>query len=225
MMINLNFPTLTDRYRLQCPGPEWVGDLLDGAFEEPQDLFTPASFEDFQPLYGRPTFAPPAAPLAPAPAAAPKKGYNSQKAVDFALSLRGRRSDSLHEASRTFWNPTGFHSPGTNLNDNNCANFVSGVLRKGGGLSKHQTGVKQLEEQLVTDGWTQVPEGQAPRPGDVWVCNDRLHVELVAEVDGRGGVKTVGSNNRTVDGESGQWVGLRTKPEGTGFYMTPGRPS
>ena len=160
-----------------------------------------------------------AAPRPPAPRGA---GYDPNAAVDLAKGLKRKRSDELHltpELGRFYWNPSGFHAPGTDLNDNNCANFVSAILRKTGGLDRktHKTSVPDLEKELLAQGWT-VVQGQ-PKPGDVWMGDDRSHVELVSRLkDGK--VYAWGTNGqRLPDGSVGQAVSENVVKDG--FYLTP----
>lgn len=152
---------------------------------------------------------------------AKKIDYHPGAAVKFARSLEGERSDEVHLKSGVFWNPADFHAAGDNLNDRNCADFVSGLLQKGGGLSRHRSSVPQLEMQLEHDGWSRRPEGAAPNPGDVWISNKRGHVEMVDHVDRRGQVYTIGANNRRDVSGPGQWISVHAKKEGSGFYLTP----
>ena len=156
---------------------------------------------------------------------APGKSVSSYKpegAIKFAQSLRGLRSDQVHLKSGFFWDPAGFHAKGENLNDRNCADFVSGVLQKAGGLTRHRSSVPQLEMQLEHDGWNRREQGAAPKPGDVWISNKRGHVELVDHVDKQGKVWTIGSNNRRdpVEGP-GQWISSHPKAAGSGFFLSP----
>ena len=74
---------------------------------------------------------------------------------------------------------------------NNCADFVSAVLKNSGKLQSGSANVTALEGRLAQEGWRPVPAGQA-KPGDVWIAHSRGHVELVAA---EGGTKTIGSTN------------------------------
>lgn len=109
-------------------------------------------------------------------------------------------------------------------NHKNCAMFVSSVLYEGKGISKKHSGVEQLELQLHEDGWRQLPEGQEPKKGDVWICTERTHVEMVNSVK-NGKVELIGArgprDTGTADNGVGQTV-VTADPPGKGFYMTPG---
>jgi len=100
----------------------------------------------------------------------------------------------------------------------NCADFVSSVLKDTGGLDKHEIRVKDLEKELVKEHYKQVKAGKA-QPGDVWIANDRSHTELVT---GAGGTRTIGSNNY----ETGhQRIFERDKDPATGVYYHRNNPS
>lgn len=65
------------------------------------------------------------------------------------------------------------------------------ALQDSGRLRGHQNGVRGLENEMLREGYSQVPPGMA-RPGDVWISNARSHTELVSAY---GGTRTIGSNN------------------------------
>ncbi len=150
-------------------------------------------------------------------------GSKAAKAVEIARSVRRQYAETLHQTPELkgyYWNPTGYHSPGSDLTDNNCANFVSAILRKAKLMKgNNKTNVTDLANELRTQGWTTV-QG-LPKPGDVWVANSGQHVEMVTQLkDGK--VRTIGANNqKREDGTVGQVVSERTKPEGQGYYLTP----
>ena len=74
---------------------------------------------------------------------------------------------------------------------NNCADFVSSCLESTGQLNGHFVGVKNLEQNLLKQGYHRIPAEQA-KPGDVWMNESRGHTELVAAP---GGKRLLGSNN------------------------------
>ena len=72
---------------------------------------------------------------------------------------------------------------------NNCADFVSSALVATGRLSRKNVNCKSLEQQMLREGWRQVPAEQA-RPGDVAFNQSRGHVQLC-----QGNGRQIGSNN------------------------------
>lgn len=171
----------------------------------------------------------------PLPKAA-SDGYDPAHALDLAKRVRGKRSDGLHttpELKGAYRNPQSNRKAGQNLNDLNCANFVSALLLKSGGIAKGtgSSNVTKLETSLQEQGWVQRPQGSQPQPGDVWFSENRGHVEIVSKV-GQGKVWTTGSNNIGSDrtkpdgsppGEAGQWVTQRVKTSPGFFYAPPGQ--
>ncbi len=172
-----------------------------------------------------------AAPMAAPGAPTVESGYNPNKALELARAVRGKRSDGLHltpELRGAYRDPRTNRKPGKNLNDLNCANFVSALLMKSGGIARGtgSCNVSKLEQSMQRQGWVQRPAGELPQPGDVWFSEARGHVEIVSKVEG-GRVYTTGSNNigsgrKKPDGsslqESGQWVTQRQKTSPGVFY-------
>lgn len=97
-----------------------------------------------------------------------------------------------------------------------CANFVSACLQMAGRLpaSQHNDSVVGLKNNLLADGWSEIPLSQA-KPGDV-VCFDGpsgnyQHVELFNAWNGST-PQYIGSNNTLSDGtqaithDTGKWA-------------------
>ncbi len=100
--------------------------------------------------------------------------------------------------------------------DEDCANFVSSCLQVAGKLpaGQHNDGVVGLKNNLLNDGWREIPLSQA-KPGDV-CCFDGpggnyQHVELFNQWNG-GSPQYIGSNNILADGtqaictDDGSWA-------------------
>lgn len=124
------------------------------------------------------------------------------RAVQTARGFIGQRSASL------FGRLPFFRAAGGATN--NCADFVSSVLRGAGLLRGHYTYVPTLEQGLRQEGYVRVPRHQS-RPGDVWISSSRSHTEIVAEPGGR---LLIGSNN------NGRWFQTITQhaPWNAGVY-------
>jgi len=214
--------------------PAWTPSLppVCGDFFENDFFMAAESFDWLQPLQQLRQLAGHSPQVAAAPAPGPGgSDYDPNKALELARSLRGRRSDGLHlsrELRGAYRDPRTNRKPGKNLNDLNCANFVSALLIKSGGIARGSgsCNVSKLEQSMQRQGWVQRPAGELPKPGDVWFSESRGHVEIVSKVDG-GRVYTTGSNNigsgrKKPDGsspqESGQWVTQRQKTSPGVFY-------
>lgn len=201
--------------------------------QQDEVIFTPAALDELQCQQPQllnwdfpqflPGYARPCSGAKGVEAVKPAPNHDKgSKAVELARSVLNWNAEDLKGSSigSHYWNPASYHAPGTDLKDNNCANFVSAVLKKAKLMKgNNKTNVSDLEKELLNQGWT-VVQGQ-PKPGDVWISNERTHTELVSEVK-NGQVKTIGANNGARrDGTVGQSVKERKKPEGTGFYLTP----
>lgn len=87
-------------------------------------------------------------------------------------------------------------------NHEDCANFASACLVKSGEIpaSQHTDRVDDLRDELVhKDGWHEVSKSQAKK-GDICICNNGNHVEIVEGIDKNGNPILVGSNNVLPDG-------------------------
>jgi len=74
----------------------------------------------------------------------------------------------------------------------NCAEFVSSVLRMAGEISFQNANVMGLERQLVAAGWKYRASAKESKPGDVWIHESNpQHAVLVVTA---GGGETVGSD-------------------------------
>jgi 3D (Asp-Asp-Asp) domain-containing protein len=75
---------------------------------------------------------------------------------------------------------------------NDCADFVSSVLKTAGKISFHDVNVESMKGHLLSHGWHTVPKHQA-QPGDVWLClsGGIQHVTLVSQ---SGGSRVIGAN-------------------------------
>jgi hypothetical protein len=124
-----------------------------------------------------------------------------QAAVDLARRYTGRDSIGLKGDMPHFTAAGGV--------TNNCADFVSSALESQGLVQGHHINVKSMEQQLLKQGYRQIPASQA-QPGDVWMNQSRGHVELVASA----GAKTlIGSN-----GSSRQRISEHPNNPGSGIY-------
>lgn len=107
-----------------------------------------------------------------------------QKAVELAHSFKDRATHTLVGALPNF-TAAGGHS-------NNCADFVTSILKNVGQLNSHHTSVPDLKHMLNHNpDFQRVPRDQA-QPGDVWISHDHGHTELVAD---EGAQHLIGSNN------------------------------
>jgi hypothetical protein len=93
---------------------------------------------------------------------------------------------------------------------NNCADFVSSLLESTGRVKGHHVNVVEFEKSLVSQGYREVPKGQA-QPGDVWISDSRGHTEMCAAP---GGTQCIGSNN---DRPGHQVISLNS-PRGGHWY-------
>ena len=128
---------------------------------------------------------------------------SSSDAVNLARQFEGRDSKSIQGELPNFTAAGG--------QDNNCADFVSSVLKSTGQFDGHEIRVKDLRESLQEQGYSQIPAAEA-RPGDVFFANKGSHTELVTEA---GGTRTIGSNNVTSDRQA---ITERAKDPTTGTY-------
>ena len=128
---------------------------------------------------------------------------SSSSAVNLARQFEGRDSKSLKGELPNFTAAGG--------QDNNCADFVSSVLRSSGQFNGHEVQVSKLKESLQGQGFQQIPAAEA-QPGDVFFAKKGSHTELVTEA---GGTRTIGSNNVTSDRQA---ISERDKDPSTGIY-------
>ncbi len=124
-------------------------------------------------------------------------------AVDLARQFEGRDSQSIKGELPNFTAAGG--------RDNNCADFVSSVLKSTGQFQGHDIRVKDFKANLIEQGYSQIPASEA-RPGDVFFANKGSHTELVTEA---GGARTIGSNNVEADRQA---ITERPKDPTTGTY-------
>ena len=142
------------------------------------------------PNYALPNFNFPSLPMQQYPGGGSPISYMptspssaGQAAVDLARQFKGDLSYTLKGRLPHFQAAGGVN--------NNCADFVSSILRNTGQLQGHYVGVSKLEQALLAQGYRQVPKEQA-QPGDVWIGADNRHTEIVAS---HGGNSLIGSNN------------------------------
>ena len=139
----------------------------------------------------------------PAPKGQITPNGSGQDAVNLAKQYLGRNAIDIKGAMPNFTAAGG--------QTNNCADFVSSALESTGRLQGHHVNVKELENSLKEQGYTQVPKDQA-QPGDVWISGTKGHTELVAEA---GGNTLIGSNN---DRPGHQVISEHHNPSGGYYY-------
>lgn len=120
------------------------------------------------------------------------------KAVEIAASKLGQQSSNVKMDNYTAAGGL----------DNDCADFVSGVIANAG-LYKKQSGdasVATFKQHLIQQGYGTVDKAHA-MPGDVAIFNGSQHTELVAS---KGATTLIGSNNggtnvQHISKDSGNW--------------------
>lgn len=166
---------------------------------------------------GRPADRPVARPAAPTPADQPARqgGEIGARIAAIARQYEGRWARDLR-ADTSDALPMRPDIPVTV----NCANFVSGVLREAGALpaSGHQVSVVELSRTLGRAGWTRVPAGEAPRPGDVAIIlgNGISHTEIVADSS-----RMIGSNGRHANGQRVGYDHISYATQNGGYFLRP----
>lgn len=131
------------------------------------------------------------------------QGQSPSDAVNLARQFQGRDSQSIVGELPNFTAAGG--------KDNNCADFVSSVLKTTGQFDGHDIQVKGLKANLQEQGYSQIPASEA-QPGDVFFAKKGSHTELVTEA---GGTRTIGSNNVESDRQA---IFERPKDPATGDY-------
>lgn len=132
-------------------------------------------------------FSAPAKPATEAAAPSVQSDDPGQKSVDLARKFEGMLSQDVAGKLGDFGD--------AGRKTNNCADFVSSVLKESDRGIERTEDVSALRKQLLEKGWQEVPRDQA-KPGDVWMTTSDKHGSRHTElITTPGGTHAIGSNN------------------------------